>query len=135
MPKAHQRYANTTPATLIARAAKIGPNVAILVERLMRDRPHPEQGYRSALGILSLSPRYGPPSPPFSSQTSTEPIPQNRQSRHRHTPTTAPGAVTSQGKEEGGLANPTLDPMQALGWLARPPPNGNPPCRKRPCRP
>lgn len=59
MPKAHQRYANTTLATLIARAAKIGPNAAILVERLMRDRPHPEQGYRAAMGILSLSPRYG----------------------------------------------------------------------------
>ena len=26
----------------------------------MRDRPHPEQGYRSALGILSLNRRYGP---------------------------------------------------------------------------
>ncbi len=57
MPKAHQRYANTTPAGLIARAAKIGPNAAILVERMMRDRPHPEQGYRAAMGILSLSPR------------------------------------------------------------------------------
>ncbi|RWC23142.1 MAG: IS21 family transposase, partial [Mesorhizobium sp.] len=31
-----------------------------LVERMMRDRPHPEQGYRSAMGILSLAPRYGP---------------------------------------------------------------------------
>ncbi|BCG97322.1 putative transposase y4bL/y4kJ/y4tB [Mesorhizobium sp. 131-2-1] len=60
MPKAHQRYANTTPANLIGRAAVIGPNTAILVERMMRDRPHPEQGYRSAMGILSLSPRYGP---------------------------------------------------------------------------
>ncbi|MER9833307.1 IS21 family transposase, partial [Mesorhizobium sp. M0134] len=60
MPKAHQRYANTTPASLISRAAGIGPNAAILVERMMRDRPHPEQGYRSAMGILSLAPRYGP---------------------------------------------------------------------------
>lgn len=60
MPKAHQRYANTTPANLIRRAARIGPNAAILVERMMRDRPHPEQGYRSAMGILSLAPRYGP---------------------------------------------------------------------------
>ena len=60
MPKAHQRYANTTPANLIGRAARIGPNAAILVERMMRDRPHPEQGYRAAMGILSLSPRYGP---------------------------------------------------------------------------
>jgi hypothetical protein len=25
---------------------------------MMRDRPHPEQGYRSAFGILSLSRRY-----------------------------------------------------------------------------
>ncbi|TPI51695.1 MULTISPECIES: IS21 family transposase [unclassified Mesorhizobium] len=60
MPKAHQRYANTTPASLISRAARIGPNAAILVERMMHDRPHPEQGYRSAMGILSLAPRYGP---------------------------------------------------------------------------
>ncbi|WP_425351783.1 Mu transposase domain-containing protein [Mesorhizobium mediterraneum] len=59
MPKAHQRYANTTPANLIGRAARIGPNAAILVERMLRDRPHPEQGYRAAMGILSLSPRYG----------------------------------------------------------------------------
>lgn len=60
MPKAHQRYANTTPANLIGRAARIGPNAAILVERMMHDRPHPEQGYRAAMGILSLAPRYGP---------------------------------------------------------------------------
>lgn len=25
----------------------------------MRDRPHPEQGYRSALGVLSLERRFG----------------------------------------------------------------------------
>ena len=58
MPKAHQRYANTTPASLIRQAAGIGANTAILVERMMRDRPHPEQGYRSAFGILSLARRY-----------------------------------------------------------------------------
>jgi transposase len=58
MPKAHQRYANRTPASLIEQAARIGINTAILVERLMRDRPHPEQGYRSAMGVLSLARRY-----------------------------------------------------------------------------
>lgn len=58
MPKSHQRYANTTPQTLINRAAKVGGNTAILVERLMRDRPHPEQGFRAAYGILSLARRY-----------------------------------------------------------------------------
>jgi transposase len=55
MPKAHQRYANMSPASLIERASKMGPNTAMFVERLMRDRPHPEQGYRSAMGILSLA--------------------------------------------------------------------------------
>lgn len=58
MPKAHQRYANMTPASLIKMAARIGPNVAILVERMMRERPHPEQGYRSAMGIIALARRY-----------------------------------------------------------------------------
>jgi len=58
MPKAHQRYANTTPASLIRQATGIGANTAILVERMMRDRPHPEQGYRSAFGVLSLARRY-----------------------------------------------------------------------------
>lgn len=58
MPKAHQRYANMTPASLIQGAARIGPNAAILVERMMRARPHPEQGYRSAMGIIALARRY-----------------------------------------------------------------------------
>lgn len=58
MPKAHQRYANMTPASLIVMAARIGTNAAILVERVMRERPHPEQGYRSAMGIIALARRY-----------------------------------------------------------------------------
>ena len=57
MPKAYQRYANMTPGSLIGKADQIGVNAAILVERLMRDRPHPEQGYRSAMGVLSLARR------------------------------------------------------------------------------
>ena len=59
MPKAHQRHAGMTPETLITRAARVGYHTATLVERLMRDRPHPEQGYRSALGVLSLQRRFG----------------------------------------------------------------------------
>ena len=59
MPKTHQLYANTTPATLIRQAAKVGQNTTILIERLMRDRPHPQQGYRAAQGVLALSRRYG----------------------------------------------------------------------------
>ena len=58
MPSAHRRYADRTPASLIGRARRIGPNTAVLVERMMRDRPHPEQGYRSAMGVISLARRY-----------------------------------------------------------------------------
>ncbi len=59
VPKAHQRHGGMTPEYLILRAGRVGQHVAILVERLMRDRPHPEQGYRSALGVLSLERRFG----------------------------------------------------------------------------
>jgi transposase len=37
------------------RAARIGPATAILVDLILRDRPHPEQGFRSCLGILRLA--------------------------------------------------------------------------------
>ncbi len=60
MPKAHRRYADRTPRNLIDQACRIGPSAALLVERMMRDRPHPEQGYRSAMGVISLSRRYEP---------------------------------------------------------------------------
>ena len=60
MPKAHQRYGGMTPESLIERAARTGYHTAALVERLMRDRPHPEQGYRSALGVLNLRRQFTP---------------------------------------------------------------------------
>jgi hypothetical protein len=37
----------------------IGAQTAALVEAILADRPHPEQGYRSGLGILRLATRYG----------------------------------------------------------------------------
>lgn len=58
MPKAHQRSGCMTPEYLITRAGRVGYHISVLVERLMRDRPHPEQCYRSALGVLSLEHRY-----------------------------------------------------------------------------
>lgn len=48
-----------TAESLITRAARTGYHTAALVERLMRDRPHPERGYRSALGVLSLQRQFG----------------------------------------------------------------------------
>jgi transposase len=60
MPSAHRRYAFWTPARLLAAAEKIGPSTAALCRIIMQAKPHPEQGFRSCLGILSLVRGYGP---------------------------------------------------------------------------
>jgi transposase len=59
MPKAHQHHLEWTPSRLIQWAATIGPQTAALVAAILADRPHPEQGYRSCLGLLRLSRRDG----------------------------------------------------------------------------
>ena len=59
-PASHRRHAEVTPQMLRERAARIGPATAILVDVILRDRPHPEQGFRSCLGILRLARSYGP---------------------------------------------------------------------------
>jgi transposase len=45
---------------MIEWAGKAGPFTARLVEAMLAERPHPEMGYRSALGVISLSRKYGP---------------------------------------------------------------------------
>jgi transposase len=37
----------------------VGPKTAELIEAILEYRPHPEQGYRSCLGILRLAKQYG----------------------------------------------------------------------------
>lgn len=59
MPKAHRKHLEWTPSRLIHWARSVGPETATLVEVILADRPHPEQGYRSCLGILRLERQYG----------------------------------------------------------------------------
>jgi transposase len=59
MPSAHRRHAEWTPARLLQEAKKIGPATMALVEAIMKAKPHPEQGFRSCLGILRLAKEYG----------------------------------------------------------------------------
>ena len=59
MPRAHREHAAWSPARLRRWAATIGPATEALVAAILADRPHPEQGYRSCLGILRLAKRYG----------------------------------------------------------------------------
>jgi transposase len=59
MPSAHRQHRDWSPSRLIAWAAKVGPSTAALIEAILADRPHPEQGYRSCLGIMRLARGYG----------------------------------------------------------------------------
>jgi len=59
MPKSHQKHLEWTPTRFIHWAESIGPSAGALVTAILDDRPHPEQGYRSCLGILRLAKRYG----------------------------------------------------------------------------
>ncbi|WP_162268297.1 transposase, partial [Bradyrhizobium manausense] len=59
MPSSHRRYRDWTPERIRSEAAKVGPDAETLIEVILRSRPHPEQGFRSAIGILGLVKRYG----------------------------------------------------------------------------
>ena len=60
MPHAHRAHLEWSPTRLIRWGATVGPHTAALVEQILASRPHPEQGYRSCLGLLRLAKQYGP---------------------------------------------------------------------------
>jgi transposase len=59
MPAHHRYREDWTPQRIHARAAGVGPNVAIFAEVVMRGRKHPEQGYRTCLGVIRLADKFG----------------------------------------------------------------------------
>ena len=52
MPSSHRRDAEWTPDRFRCWAGKIGPNTQALIVAVLASRPHPEQGFRTCLGIL-----------------------------------------------------------------------------------
>jgi transposase len=59
MPSSHRAHAEWTPSRILGWASKLGPSALSLCQEILADRPHPEQGFRSCLGILRLAKRYG----------------------------------------------------------------------------
>ncbi len=59
MPPSHQAHLEWTPSRIIMWAEKTGPAAAELAQELLKRRAHPEQAYRSCLGILRLGDKYG----------------------------------------------------------------------------
>ena len=59
MPTAHRYDVEWTPQRLIRWAADSGAATAQVVETILASRPHPQQGFRSCLGIMRLGKSYG----------------------------------------------------------------------------
>ena len=59
MPESHRRHLEWTPGRLVAWGERTGPATGALVAAILRSRPHPEQGFRSCLGIFRLGRRHG----------------------------------------------------------------------------
>jgi transposase len=54
MPSAHRRYAEWTPERFERWGRSIGPNTEGLIIAILANRPHPEQGFRTCLGVMRL---------------------------------------------------------------------------------
>jgi len=59
MPESHKKYGDWSPDRLIQWAEKMGPSTAQTISNVLSSRRHPQQGYRSCLGILRLGKSYG----------------------------------------------------------------------------
>jgi transposase len=59
MPSRHRRYAGWTLENIRAEAQKTGPATAALCDAIIKHRSHPEQGFRSCLGVLRLAKSHG----------------------------------------------------------------------------
>lgn len=59
MPASHREHLQWTPSKLMDWAQRIGAATAAVVRWQMEHRAHPEQGYRSCLGLMSLARKYG----------------------------------------------------------------------------
>ena len=60
MPAAHRAHKDWSPQRLIHWGVTVGPHTGRFVTTLLERHRHPEHGYRSCLGLLSLARRYGP---------------------------------------------------------------------------
>ncbi|MBE3144901.1 MAG: transposase, partial [Planctomycetes bacterium] len=58
MPIKHQKAGEWTPERLQRWAEDIGPHTCQMIQAILTSRRHPEQAFRSCLGILRLSSQY-----------------------------------------------------------------------------
>jgi transposase len=68
MPASHRFIAEWSPERFLHWAQEIGPITAQFVQAILSSRRHPEQAYRSCMGVLSLSRKYDLPAMETASQ-------------------------------------------------------------------
>ena len=61
MPVRHQKALEWSPERFVHWAEDIGPATAQMIQTVLAGRQHPEQAYRSCLGILNLASRFDKP--------------------------------------------------------------------------
>ena len=59
MPSSHRRHADWTPQRIRRQANDIGPQTSTLIEVILREKTHPEQGFRASIGILRHAKTFG----------------------------------------------------------------------------
>ena len=59
MTPAHQAVQGWNAPRLIEWASRIGPHTKAVIDHILHQRRHPQQGFRSCLGILHLAKTYG----------------------------------------------------------------------------
>jgi len=60
MPPHHQFYAQWSPERFIKWAQSIGDDVAEMIQVVLKSREHPEQAFKTCMGILNLVKKHGP---------------------------------------------------------------------------
>jgi len=61
MPPSHQKYLEWTPQRIMDWAEKYGASVKRMVEQMMNQRRHPEQAFKSCLGLIRLERHFTAP--------------------------------------------------------------------------
>jgi transposase len=60
MPPHHRFYAQWSPERFIRWAQSIGDDVAEIIQMVLTSRKHPEQAFKTCMGILNLVKKHGP---------------------------------------------------------------------------
>jgi transposase len=59
MPASHRHHASWTPERLTQWARQAGPATALVAEKILESKPHPEVGFKAVLGLISLAKKFG----------------------------------------------------------------------------